>query len=110
MSLKNEDNNTTITPDPMKRLNNITDNPVLRKRKRKTYAEAVQSDLLEGKIVVTSPNVRKSDGKICKRPADLDAIKKSLLNAEVSKFFKVSNTPSNVYVDTSLSHNSFNFV
>ena len=60
MSLKNEDNNTTITPDPTKRLNNITDNPVLRKRKRKTYAEAVQSDLLEGKIVVTSPNVRKA--------------------------------------------------
>ena len=40
MSLKNEGNNTTITPDPIKRLNNITDNRVLRKRKRKTYAEA----------------------------------------------------------------------
>ena len=29
MSLKNEDNNTTITPDPTKGLNNITDNRIL---------------------------------------------------------------------------------
>ena len=28
MSLKNEDNNITLTPDPMKRLNSITDNRV----------------------------------------------------------------------------------
>ena len=40
----------------MKRLNNITDNRVLRKRKRKTYAEATQSNLLEGKIVGILPN------------------------------------------------------
>ena len=40
----------------MKRLNNITDNHVLRKRKQKTYTEATQSDLLECKIVGISPN------------------------------------------------------
>ena len=45
----------------MNRLNNIKDNRVLRKRKRKTYAEATQSDLLEGKIVDISPNVGKVD-------------------------------------------------
>ena len=59
MSLKNEDNNITLTTDPMKRLNNITDNRFLRKRKRKPYAEATQSDLLEGKVMGTSPNVGK---------------------------------------------------
>ena len=50
MSVRNEDNNTTTTRDPMKKLNNITDNFVLRKRKRKAYAETTQLDLLEGKI------------------------------------------------------------
>ena len=52
MSLKNKDNNNAITPDPMKRLNNITDNRVLRKRKRKAYTEATQKlvrDLLTWK-------------------------------------------------------------
>ena len=49
MSLRNKDFDTTLTPDPMKRLNNITDNRVLRKRKRKSNTEATQSDQLEGK-------------------------------------------------------------
>ena len=110
MPLRNEDKNTTMTPDPMKRLNNITDNRVLRKRKRKTYAEAKQSDLLEGKSAVIPPNVGKVDAEKGKRSADLEAIKKTLLSAEVSKFSKVSNTPPDVCVDTSLSHNSSNFV
>ena len=110
MSLKNEDNNITLTPDPMKRLTNITDNRVLRKRKRKTYAEATQSDLLEGKVAGTSPNVGKVGAKIGKISADLEAIKKTLLNTEASKFSKVSNTPPDVCVDTSLSDNSSNFV
>ena len=33
-----------------------------------------------------------------------------MLSAEISKFSKVSNTPSDVCVDTSLSHNSSNFL
>ena len=37
-SLKNEDKNTTIKPDPMKRFDNSTDNRVLRGKKRKSYA------------------------------------------------------------------------
>ena len=110
MSLKNKDNNITLTPDPMKRLNNITDNRVLRKRKRKTYAEATQSDLLDGKIVDISPNVGKVGAKSGKRSVDLEPIKKTLLSTEASKFSKVSNTPPDVCVDTSLSHNSSNFV
>ena len=32
MSLKNEDKNTALMPDPMKRFDNITDNRILRKR------------------------------------------------------------------------------
>ena len=110
MSLKNEDNNTTTTLDLMKTLNNITDNRVLWKRKRKSYAEATQSDLLEGKIVGMSPNIGKVDAESGKRSVDLEAIKKTLLNAEVSKFSKVSNTPPDVCAYTSLSHNSSNFV
>ena len=110
MSLKNEDNNITLTPDLMKRLNNITDNRVLRKRKRKTYAEATQSDLLEGKFVDILPNVGKVGAKSGKRSVDLEAIKKTLLSTEASKFSKVSNTPPDFCVDKSLSHNSSNFV
>ena len=110
MSLKNEDNNITLTPDLMKRLNNITDNRVLRKRKRKIYAEATQSDLLEGKFVDILPNVGKVGAKSGKRSVDLEAIKKTLLSTEASKFSKVSNTPPDFCVDKSLSHNSSNFV
>ena len=110
MSLKNEDNNITLTPDLMKRLNNITDNRVLRKRKRKTYAEATQSDLLEGKFVDILPNVGKVGAKSGKRSVDLEAIKKTLLSTEASKFSKVSNTPPDFCVDKSFSHNSSNFV
>ena len=110
MSLKNEDSNITLTPDPMKRLNNITGNRVLRKRKRKTYAEEIQSDILEGKMVGISPKVGKVSAESGKRFVDLEAIKKTLLSAEVSKFSKVSHTPQDVGVDTSLSHNSSNFV
>ena len=72
----------------MKRLNNITDNRVLKKRKRKIYAEARQSDLLEGNIVGISPNVGKVDAENGKRSVDLEAIKKTLLSAEASKFSK----------------------
>ena len=110
MSLKNEDKNTAIKPDPMKRFDNITDNRVLRKRKQKTYAEATQSVIVESKIVDISPNVEKVDAESGKRSFDLEAIKKNLLSAEGSKFSKVSNTPPNICVDTSLSHNSSNFV
>ena len=110
MSLKNEDKNTAIKPDPIKRLNNITDNRVLRKRRRKAYVEATQSDLVESKIVDISPNVGKVDAENGKRSFDLEAIKKTFLSAEGSKFSKVSNTPPNICVDTSLSHNSSNFV
>ena len=38
-----------MTPNPMKGFSNITDNRVLRKQKRETYAEATKSDLLKGK-------------------------------------------------------------
>ena len=110
MLLKNEDKNTATKPDPMKRFDNITDNRVLRKRKQKTYAEATKSDLVESKIVDISPNVEKVDAESGKRSFDLEAIKKNLLSAEGSKFSKVSNTPPNICVDTSLSHNSSNFV
>ena len=109
-SLKNEDKNTAIKPDPMKRFDNITDNRVLRKRKQETYAEATQSVIVESKIVDISPNVEKVDAESGKRSFDLEAIKKNLLSAEGSKFSKVSNTPPNICVDTSLSHNSSNFV
>ena len=40
----------------------------------------------------------------------MEGIKKDLLSAEGSKFSKVSNTPPNSCVDTSLSHSSSNFV
>ena len=70
MSLKNEDKNTAIKPDPMKRFDNITDNRVLRKRKQKTFAEATQSDLVESKIVDISPNVEKVDAESGKRSFD----------------------------------------
>ena len=110
MLLKNEDNNTAIKPDPMKRFGNITDNRVLRKRKQRTNAKTTQSDLVESKIVDISPNVEKVDAESGKRSFDLEAIKKNLLSAEGSKFSKVSNTPPNICVDTSLSHNSSNFV
>ena len=43
------------------------------------------------------------------RSVDLEAIKRTWLSAEVSEFSKVSNTPPDVCVDTSLSHNSSNF-
>ena len=86
MSLKNEDSNITITPDPMKRLNNITDNRILRKRKRKIYAQTTQSDLLESIIVGTSPNVGKVDAESGKTSVDLEAKKKTLLSAEVCCF------------------------
>ena len=56
------------------------------------------------------PNVGKVDAESGIRSVDLEAIKKTLLNAEVFKFSKVSNTPPYVRVDTSLSHNSSNFV
>ena len=110
MLLKNEDKNIATKPDPMKRFNNITDNRVLRKRKEKTYAEATKSDLVESKIVDISPNVEKVDAESGKRSSDLEAIKKSLLSAEGSKFSEVSKTPPTVCVDTSLSQNSSNFV
>ena len=70
----------------MKRLNNITDNCVLRKREQKTHAEATQSDLVESKIVGISHNVGKVDAESGKRSIDLEAIKKTLLTAEGSKF------------------------
>ena len=41
MPLKNEGKNTAIKPDQMKRFDKISHNRVLRKRKRKTYAEAI---------------------------------------------------------------------
>ena len=94
----------------MKRLNNIADNRVLRKRKRKTYTKAAQSDLLKGKIVSISPNVGKVDAESGKRSVDLEGIEKTLLSVEVSKFSKVSNTPPDICADTSLSHNSSNYV
>ena len=57
-----------------------------------------------------SPNVEKVDAKSGKRSFDLKAIQKNLLSAAGSKFSKVSNTPPNICVNTSLSHNSPNFV
>ena len=96
MLLKNEDNNTAIKPDPMKRFGNITDNRVLREGKQRTYVKATQSDLVESKIVDISPNVEKVDAESGKRSFDLEAIKKNLLSAEGSKFSKVSNTPPNI--------------
>ena len=57
-----------------------------------------------------SPNVEKVDAKSGKRSFDLKAIQKNLLSAAGSKFSKVSNTPPNICVNTSLFHNSSNFV
>ena len=96
----------------MKRLINITDNCVLRKRKRKTYAEATQSDLLQSKILGISLNVGKVDEENGGRSIDLEAIKKTLLSAKLSKFSRViiTNTPPDVCADTFLSHNSSKFV
>ena len=79
-------------------------------KKRKAYAEATQSDLLEGKSVGIPPNVGKVDAESGKRSVNSEAIKKTLLSVEVSRFSKVSNTLPDVCVDTSLSHNSSNFV
>ena len=110
MLLKNENKNTAIKLDPMKRFDNITDNRVLRKGKQRTYVKATQSDLVESKTVDISPNVEKVDAESGKRSFDLEAIRKSLLSAKGPKFSKVSNTPPNICVDTSLSHNSSNFV
>ena len=56
------------------------------------------------------PNVGKVGAESGKRSVDLEAINKTLLSGEVSKFPKVSNTPPDVCVDTSFSHNSSNFV
>ena len=61
MSLRNEDKNTTITLDPMNRLNNVTNNRV--SRKRKSYTEPTQSDPLEGKSVGIPLNVGKVDAE-----------------------------------------------
>ena len=57
-----------------------------------------------------SPNVGKVDAESSKRYVNLETIKKTLLSAEGSTFSKVSNTPPNNCVDTSLSHNSSSFV
>ena len=57
-----------------------------------------------------SPNVGKVDAESSKKYVNLETIKKTLLSAEGSKFSKVSNTPPNICVDTSLSHNSSNLV
>ena len=57
-----------------------------------------------------SPVVGKVDAKGGKRSVDLKAIKKTLLRAKVSKFSKVYNIPPDICVDTSLFHNSSNFV
>ena len=65
---------------------------------------------IEGNIVGVPPILGKVDAESGKRSVDLEAIKQTFLSAEVSKFFKVSNTPPDVCVDTSLSHNSSNFV
>ena len=56
------------------------------------------------------PNVGKFDAESGKKTVDLKAIKKTLLCTEFSKFSKIFNTPQVVCVDTSLSHNSSNFV
>ena len=106
MSLRNEDNNTTITPGPRKRLNNITYNRFLRKLKRKTYAKAIQSQLKSIHNCGCITQCFKIFAESGKRSVDLDAIKKILLNAEVSKLSEVFNTPSEVCADTSLSHES----
>ena len=60
--------------DSMKGLNNITDNHALRKPKRKTYAEATRSDVLEGKSLGIPPNVGKVDAESGKRSVDLETI------------------------------------
>ena len=65
---------------------------------------------LKVKLGVYHPNIGKVDAESGKRSVDLKVIKKPLLSAEGSKFSKVSNTPANICVDTSLSHNSSNFV
>ena len=115
MSLRNEDKNTTMMPDPMKKLNKVTENCVLRKGKRKAYAEAIQpdplevrsvdippigkrkrktyaevtnSDLREDKSVALPLNVGIVDAESGKRSLDLEAIKKALLSAEHSSFLK----------------------
>ena len=76
MSLKYKDNNTTIRPALMKKLNSITDDCVLKKRKRKIYTKTKQSDPLEGKIMSIPPIVGKVDGKSGERSVDLEAMKK----------------------------------
>ena len=69
-----------------------------------------RSQKFESKIVDITPSFEKFDAESGKKSFHLEAIKKNLLSAEGSKFSKVSNTPPNVCVDTSLSHNSTHFV
>ena len=57
-----------------------------------------------------SPNVEEFDAESGKRSFELEAIKKNLFSTEGSTFSRVSNTPPNICVDISLSHNSSNFV
>ena len=65
MLLKNENKNTAIKPDPMKRFGNITDNRVLREGKQRTYVKATQSDLVESKIVdIYHPMLKKLMQKV----------------------------------------------
>ena len=75
-----------------------------------SYTKAYKVTIYKGKIVDISPNFGKVGAKNGKRSVDLEAIKKTLLSTEASKSSNVSNTPPDVCVDTSLSHNSSNFV
>ena len=67
-----------------------------------------RSQKFESKIVDITPSFEKFDAESGKKSFHLEAIKKNLLSAEGSKFSKVSNTPPNICVDTSLSRNSSN--
>ena len=91
---------------------NIPDN---RKRKWKTCAEAAQPATFKDQRQKITFNFVKSESskkpvESCKKSVGLEAIINNLLNAEFLNSFKASNTLLDIFVGTSLFHNSFDFV
>lgn len=91
---------------------NIPDN---RKRKWKTCAEAAQPAFFKDQRQKITFNFVKSESskkpvESCKKSVGLEAIIQNLLNTEFLNSLQASNTVLDICVDTSLFHNSFDFV
>ena len=91
---------------------NIPDN---RKRKWKTCAEAAQPAFFKDQRQKITFNFVKSESskkpvESCKKSVGLEVIIKNLLNTEFLNSLQASNTVLDICVDTSLFHNSFDFV